>query len=956
MKHLLSLLIFVLTVQSAFALSLDDRRKKIIRIIDEELSEVERLARQTGNRNPDHLLRMAELNFEKGRLWKDKENEVYLTMPAKERRKVRKKDFFSKSNRYFNNAISLCRTIVKRFPRYRHIGDVYYILGFDAKEKNKVKTAASYLNKAIKRSKGGTETKVKSQIALAENYYNRKMYRKAIPLYESALRTHRDRWYTKDSFNLAWCYYRARQYTKSINKMKDVHRNSGKGKYVDMKAQVERDIGYVYATSGRIDEGIRFYEKLGVDFSGQLIRIAIQLKKEGSATNASKVLRYAEKYIKDKEKLADVYIEQMVLYEQFNNSASHMKAARNLFNMYKKKRLNSNQVKTLIYQVGKMGAVLQKRVASKSYQKRPKTRRVTAKRATEYFGMMVTLVPKKASEYLFLQGETSFANRDYTSALKYYNSAFDRAERDRNNKFKDRAMDGMLATLGKPSVPKKVKENYYVPTYEKYLKMKPKGKVSYSIYQKLFNVYKERKQYDKAEGVLNRFQKAYPKDYGKQEAMIAHLMDVSRKKKDHAKIRDWVEKIDAGKYKVSGKYKKKLQELLTTIQIEEVQNSLNKGDKKKALVGYHKILKDPHSTKRSKINAKYNLAALYYELGAADQAHDWSLKAIDEMGAKDVKNFSDSFLAIANYLFGNMYFYKSANISSKILMKVCKYRTKRKSIAFKNSAYIYLANNNLDNVEKLIEYGKKCKVPSRYVSEVQLELLKEYANQKRWKKYETLAEDMSFRKANWAKLIVPYQRIIDVNKNYGNTTRVRQLTQKRSDFYRYAKKRKRAIPVEALDLIANEEMVGLNSLFSQLTRIQLTFPEKKFNPLVMKKLALLDKITAKVGGIQKIGSGDGIIKAYNVLVKSYEHISSSLKNFSPPGKSPGFVKSFKKAMAETYIPLERKARSFRKEALQVMAKNDVLSEGNFELVQGSGMAVRYWSPYHGVTMDRGGKR
>ena len=944
-------------VQNTFALNLDARRSEIISIINEELSEVERLSRQQGNRNPDYLLRMAELNFEKGRLWKDKENEEFLALSTEKRRKINKKRFFIQSEKYFNNAMSLASTLVKKFPSYKNISDVYYILGFDAKEKGNVNKASKYLGDAIKLSKQGTEIKIKSQIALAENYYNRKAYRKAIPLYENALKFKKDRWWTKDSFNLAWCYYRARQYAKSIDTMKDVFNKSSDNRFVDLREQVKRDIGLVYATSGRINDGIKFFEKLGIDFSDELLRIAIQLKEEGKFTEANKVLRYAEKYVKRDDKKIDVHIEQLVLYEKYNQSASHLRVSKSLFQYFKKNALDGRQTQILSYQVGKMGALLQKRVVSKSYKERQKTRQVLASRANAYFAMMMELEPAKASEYRFLMAETHYANAEFVKALTEYEAAFSQSQKDNNRKYANASMDGMLACLAKKSVPKSVKNKFYVPTYESFLQMEPKSKKAWSIYQKLFNTYKDNKQYDEAESVLERFHNVFPTSYGQQEAMIAHLMEVSRQKNDHKKIREWIEKINRGQYKVSNKYRKKLQELLTTIQIDKVQNSLETGDKKQALIGYHRILEDPHSTKRSKINAKYNLAALYYELGAANEAHDWSLKAMDEMEARDVYNFADSFLAIGNYLFGSLYFTRSANVSSKVMMKLCKIKTKRKTIAFKNSAYIYLSNNNLEDVEKLIQVAKQCNVFKGAIREVELELLKDYGVAKRWEKYEKMAEEMSFIKGNWALLIVPYEKLIEVHQKYGNSNRVKELTDKQNRFYQYAKDKRIKLSVEALDVIASKKIQTLNYLYNQLVAVNLLFPEKVYNQLVMKKLALLDQISILVNEIQKIGSGDGIITSYTVLMKSYQDVANALKNFKlPKDKDAGFVNAFNKAMAETYVPLYRKADAVKVEAIKVMNQNDILSSSNIELNQSTDLPVAYWGPYLGVTMDKGGKR
>ncbi len=58
----------------SFSAVANDRRNKILNIIDEEYKEIQRLSKQTGSKNPDLLLRMAELLLEKARHYKDEEN------------------------------------------------------------------------------------------------------------------------------------------------------------------------------------------------------------------------------------------------------------------------------------------------------------------------------------------------------------------------------------------------------------------------------------------------------------------------------------------------------------------------------------------------------------------------------------------------------------------------------------------------------------------------------------------------------------------------------------------------------------------------------------------------------------------------------------------------------------------------------------------------------------------
>ncbi|HLT22132.1 MAG TPA: hypothetical protein VKZ84_01765, partial [Bacteriovoracaceae bacterium] len=76
----IALVFLILGSQLSWAQRLDGRRQQILKIIDEELSEVSRLAKQQNFRSPDTLFRVAELNLEKGRHWLDFENENYLKL------------------------------------------------------------------------------------------------------------------------------------------------------------------------------------------------------------------------------------------------------------------------------------------------------------------------------------------------------------------------------------------------------------------------------------------------------------------------------------------------------------------------------------------------------------------------------------------------------------------------------------------------------------------------------------------------------------------------------------------------------------------------------------------------------------------------------------------------------------------------------------------------------------
>ena len=158
---------------------------------------------------------------------------MQLFLLSKEEVQVRRNSF-QESKKLFVNAQKTCFYILKRFPRFKNKGEVYYILAYNAREFQQPKRALQFFKKANQNSRKNSQTQIKSQLLLAEMYYNQKKYRKAANLYASALRNKEQKWWTKDAFNLAWCYFRIKKKSKAINLMKEVHRKSSSGKYVDV--------------------------------------------------------------------------------------------------------------------------------------------------------------------------------------------------------------------------------------------------------------------------------------------------------------------------------------------------------------------------------------------------------------------------------------------------------------------------------------------------------------------------------------------------------------------------------------------------------------------------------------------------------------------------------------------------------------------------------------------------
>jgi tetratricopeptide (TPR) repeat protein len=957
MLRFLLLTLFLIEAATAAKLTLDDRRKKILSIVDEELSEVSRLAKQQDYKSPDTLLRLSELNLEKGRLYREAENEQYLNIPAEERRGMSRAEFFKASSKYFDDANDSALLVVKKFPKYKEIGDVYYILAYNYKELGQHELAQKYFALSAKGAPQNNQIGLKSKLNLADYYYNDHKYKEAIPLYEASLNKLNEKWWTKDAFNLSWSYYRVKNYDKAINLMREIHRKSADPKYIDMKANVERDIGIFYIDAGRMNDAIKFYEAQGLNYTEQFVKIANAIVTQGRFAQAESLLEQAERNEKDRDKRIEILIAQLNLFDKFNKVSDHLRVSKELVDLNTQSPLDNEQLKRLNFHVNKKAAELQKSTASETYKNVPKVQKEKSSQAIAYFELAAQLSPSQKSEKTFFQGETAYASNDFGKAIKHYIVAFDGAKASGDKKIMGQSLDGMLSSLGQKGLDQKVADANYVPVYSRYISYDSKSEKANQIYVKLFNSQFDNGDIPAAEATMASFAKNFPKDYNTQEGMLAKVMDYHRKKKDYGTVKSYVSRINSGEFKVSSKYADALRTLMTKIQIEGVQQSLEKGDKSTALTGYHQIYESGESTPKAKTNAAYNLSALYYEMGDSNQSYQWSVTALKDMEVADVTKFADSFLSIASGLFLRQHFSQSSDLSHKMLAKLCKENSSNKVVAYKNAVFIALANNDLDKAIEIKESGKNCSIADATIAEVSFEILKDLGKGKRWEAYERTLKELESNPKNYPMLIKPYE---DLRKEFiaiGNVEEARAIGEKQNRFYNQAKAQKTEVPVEALDMMAERMIASVVEKKNKLDQITLQFPETTFNTAVKTKLQILDQMTNDVNSIQKVGSGKGIVEVYKHVIEAYESFGNSLKNFTPEGKEQAYVDSFKKAMADVHGPILANARKQRSEIKKLIIENKILTFSNYSvLYQDLEKFKRYFTEKESVLMERGGRR
>lgn len=960
-KWLIIISFFLLLSASAYSqTSVDQRRAQLIGVIDQELREVTRINQQTNSNNPTLLLRMAELLLEKARLIKEQENTKFLDLSPEERTKINRNKFFASSISHFEQAQKTCEFIIRRFQNFDEKGDVYYIMAYNSKEFNQLDKAQRYFDLAVKSAKPGTTVKTRSQLALAEMYFNSNSYEKAIPLYEGALlgNNTKDRWWTKDSYNLAWSYFRVNQTDKAITLMNQVHRLSGDSNFVDMSQNVERDLAYFYTEAGRTKEAIAFYKKGDKDIATSLLRMARNLINQGKFAAAENALLEAQKHPMSEEMRIEVNIELIALYERFGKEDEHLRAAQVLHGALKAGSLTKDQAGILKYQAARMAGLLQQQVVGKTYERQPSIRQAKGRRAVNYFEIMGDLEPQGAHQSLFHAGETLFAMGDVNNSIKYYDRALEMSHERKDRKTFGLALEGMMMSLNDKNISKENEDQYLEKAFRLQIATNPRDAKNLTFFQRLFAVNMTKNDLASAEKTLLAFKSRYPRSVDVQEAMIAKIMEVHQKNKNRPELAKWVQRIESGEFKVSEKYLKQTKLLLLTMQFENVEKLSTEGEKTAALRGYLEIYKSDISSADAKKNAAYNIASLFYELGNLELTYRWTTRALSLMTDNDVEKYDSTFLTIGGYFYNRRKFPQSSEIFESTFLKLCKKKNNNKTVLFRNAVLIHLASNQYERAQSVIDESFKCNIPNEVISESQLDVLKALADDSQWNSFTDYLGKIERNRELGGDLIYPLSRLQNALEQVGKISEARSIDSKILRLYGDALSRKAAIPLEGLNIVAKIKMRDLLREASVLQNIKLSFPEERHTQLLKALFEQLDKVTSTALEILSTRSGEGIVSSYKVLVESYDYVYKEVRGFTPPDKSAEYIASFKQSMVGLTQPLVDKSREFRLEAIRQIKTSTILAEHNNFFLRTIDVPIDiHYKPIKGVMiMDRGGRR
>ncbi|MBT3234896.1 MAG: tetratricopeptide repeat protein [Bdellovibrionales bacterium] len=938
-----------------------DRRIALLEVIDQELSEVSRLNQQSGNRDPRLRLRVAELLLEKARIIKDQENQAYLSIPAKKRRGGRKSQYFKKSTNLFKQAQKTAQAILRHFKKFKGIGEVYYILAYNSKEFNKHKQSFKYFKLAEKHLKRGSVMHAKAQASLGDIYYNRGDYNRAIPRYQQALKFSNDQWWTKDGFNLAWCFFRTKKYKQAISLMKEVYKRSNSSKYIDMSRFVSRDLALFYSEAGQVEQAIAFYRSIGSNISSHLLELGKHLVTQGKFAAAEQAMAAALRHKQSLEEEIQVNNFLLKLYGKHGKLSKQLSVAKRQRDIGRQQELGDERHQELIFQLKRISALLQKQVVGKYYRRRPKVKAKRARQAVEAFLLLAEMEPSKQARHQLLAGETLYAAKEYPEAYSLYEKSYLAAKKTKNRKIIKTSLDGMMATISdKRRMSQKDRDDKLMHVYNYFLLEYPKGKKSYHIYQRQFALLIAQKKLEAAEKMMLRFRLNFPRDFSKQEAMLAEVTEYYRQAGDLTAITRWLQLVNKGEFKASPKFLKRIRYVYTQMQFQTPDGLEDKKNWKGALQAYADIYQK-NNTKGGSLEAMriaaFNIARLFHQLGDGKRSYEWSLRAIKHMSASNVKEFRKQFLSISTDLFNQQHFNESATLSSLIFDRLCKFKSADKKVFFKNAYVVFLSDGKVKEAKKVIARGEQCRIPKSSIKQAKLDYLKAMLNRGEWQPTIAVLRQLGKSKKLWPDLISHWGDIKQRYIDQGQKSKAVKLNPLIRKYYLYSVKNRAPVPLKGLDVVAQMELKKLNILKSSLNAIGFRFPAKVYNQLLAKKNRIISRILAHSLDIMKIGSGIGTVRAYEVLIDSLHGLATEIREFTPQDKTPEFIASFKGSMSKLALMLEQKADDYKVEVRNKIVNNRILAAAGFKYLVDSKKALpllKYSYPPGGIIMGRRG--
>ncbi len=622
-KLLFSFMLLILS----FSVFSEKREKDLLSLINLEIKSIEKVKKK--GEQLDY--RLFELYSEKTKIMRRTEHELALKDQAAGK-KVNKTEYYKQSQLVFNHAYKFGQAFFKAYPKSRYLSNVYYGLASNQIEvQNTIekdqKEIIEWLTMALKKA-NNPEKKYLSQVKLAEVYYTVKNYELAIKNFEPVIKNKNDRWYTKNIYNLSWCYFQTKEYDKAVAFALTAYKYSKIKKYENVSEQSMDALDYFFVFSKRPDEAIAFHIKNNTDPVSRmehfvkLLNLSQKFISSDVALQTEKPARAFCLKMKDYSCLFHMSAFKLDVYKEGKNYDQHLVTVRNIHKEVtalknSKIAYDENTLNQIINNIGETASTFQQ-LAYKSHYAFKNNAEDTYKTIIEYYQTLKFLNPTFHHEYAFLQAELSYKEKKYNEAGKFYYESLTKVDKKTTPpEFAEKLFKSMIALANDASFGDKV---FFEKVHVSYIDYYQTDDRVIPIYQALFKFYQSEKQYPKSEELLVSYSTKIPKEIQTHKEMMKVVLNNYITTKDSTKLNDWITQLKKGFLKFEKPFIEQNVAILAQLLFEKAQQKEAQKDYAAAIKEYQAIVDNKDYATEIKADSLYNIAINYIRLRDADKS------------------------------------------------------------------------------------------------------------------------------------------------------------------------------------------------------------------------------------------------------------------------------------------------------------------------------------------------
>lgn len=926
---------------------------QLMHLIDEERKTIMSL----GKLSPRLKYRILELESERIKLLKERENQRFLTSSFEERKKYGKDAFFEESKHLAIKVMKDGMDLIKRYPEYKDNAAIYYTLALNSRDFGDDKLTEPFLLRSLKLARKDSPLVHLIKSSLAEYYYNGKKYPQAITYYKDVLTNKKDDWYSKHLLNAAWCHFKINDHATAIDYMKEAFKVGKNAPYINVGDQVLEAIGVFHVYAKRVHEGVDFYLEATPEPGQYLIKMAKKCADNGGFEDVKHIMKSALRNSIEKKNRKEqvlIHLSELEFYRNFKRYDMYKETVVSLSSLHKKAPLEEESRVEAVDKIKSLTGVLQldlsknKRFTSVDYDK------AKLQDILEYFDHLQVLDTAESDSYRYFQGETLFSVAELERAFGAYKNSLEyskfkaelhkkaliqlktnpkakvvgqleKEQIEKMDQLTRKTMDALLVILENGKFgPKEARENTLY-AYENHLNMWPKEERSRLIFQKLFNLRFEKKELTESIETIERYKNTFTQDQEIQRNMLSRVMDHYISIKDSDSLAIWVNKMNTGYLNFDKPSIEKATVILGGILFENFQNMEKAGKKEEAIKGYISLYEDKRYPAKIKANSAFNAALLALQLKDVKTSSEWFKTSFKHFEKIEALKLSPKVFALVQEMVLLQNFDQAIDNGKFYFNKYCQDSYKQKEDLFNLTVQADVLHKKEEFDQKFFDKGDNCGVSAKSWNQLQSSLVSHFAEDRNYKAlfkfYGKLKNNKEFQDLFNTTLLAYYW---DARDN--ELTNLEKMTWKlileRSQTELSSKDIKNEI--EWMNEHAQFEKKWSKVSFSNFTYSK-TFNEELFTTELQNKIESLNALISDAKGLIKSGHPYYMPSVYIRILESYGQTIKAVKDFTPQGMPAEYVQGFKEQMVGLAEGLQKeKDKNFRN-AKKVM-KAPMLSE------------------------------